>query len=108
MSLERPSIRQIQTLVCARFNVDRLALVGDVRSSWASNPRHAAIWLTRRAAYTFPRIAREFHRDCSTVQSAVKRIDRLMSEKPAEWGALMTLLAAEVGGMGTKLVMPDG
>lgn len=105
----RPRMLAIQATVAGRFQVTLDALCSERRDRKLVDPRHAAMWICRqRANYTFPEIARAFARHHTTVISAVERVDRLIEERPEEWGALMVMLAAEAGGMGSSLVMSDG
>ena len=107
-----PSIREIQALICVRFGVTLAQLRGQRIDRAVSQPRQAAMWLARRVGYSSKMIACEFgDRDHTTVLYAAKHIDRLMTERPVEWGALMAVLAIEAGGHGTPLngamVWPD-
>ncbi len=104
---EQPSLHAIEALICVRFGVSRVQLRSERRDREVTRPRQAAMWLARRAGHSSHTIARHFgDRDPTTAIYAARNIDRLMSERPVEWGMLMTELAAEAGGMGTPLEMP--
>ncbi len=65
------------------------------------------MYLARRAGHQLDTIGRHFgglHH--TTVSYAARHVGRLMRERPVEWGTLMVVLAAEAGGMGSRLVMP--
>lgn len=102
--LARPRMADILVQVAERFGLTPETLRSDRRDARIIAPRHAAIWLCRRANYTLPEIGRVFRRDHTTVLYSVRRVTRLIEERPEEWGALMVMLAAEAGGMGSPLV----
>jgi chromosomal replication initiator protein len=82
-------IRDIQTLVCARFGISHLDLVSDRRGRAEAWPRQAAIWLCRHATpHTLVAIGRAFgNRDHTTVIQAIRRVNERMGADPvlAAW-----------------------
>lgn len=101
-----PTIRAIQAIVCVHFGVTLEQLRAERRDAALSDARQTGMWLARRASHTLSKIGREFRRERMTVWRAADRVDRLMRDRPDEWGERMIRLAAEAGGMNTPLVMP--
>lgn len=58
------------------FGVEPAVILGDARESDASEPRHVAMWVGRQLGGSWPKLAREFERDPSTVRSACARVER--------------------------------
>ncbi|MEH3054364.1 MAG: chromosomal replication initiator protein DnaA [Patulibacter minatonensis] len=73
---ERPTIRRVQDVVCAAFEIDHDTLVGPGRAAAISWPRQIAMYLARtHTEASLPAIARAFNRrDHTTVMHAVSRI----------------------------------
>ncbi|MBJ7471641.1 MAG: chromosomal replication initiator protein DnaA [Solirubrobacteraceae bacterium] len=73
---ERPTIRRVQDLVCAEFQIDHDALIGPSRAAAISWPRQVAMYLARHHTQaSLPTIARAFNRrDHTTVMHAVSRV----------------------------------
>lgn len=79
---ERPTIRRIQDIVCAAFDIDHDTLVGRSRALAVSHPRQLAMYLARHhTEASLPTIARAFGRsDHSTVIHAIKRITEQLEQ----------------------------
>jgi chromosomal replication initiator protein len=74
-----PAISAIQEAVCGQFGVTMAELVSQRRDRRVVVPRMAAMWLCRRASYTFPSIACAFGgRHHTTVISDVRRVDEVL------------------------------
>jgi chromosomal replication initiator protein len=91
---ESPTIRAIQDVIAARFDVSRTDLLSDRRAARLVRARHVAIWLCRRlTTHSLPAIGRQFgDRDHTSVMHALRRIDALMAADPlfdAEMRALL-------------------
>ncbi len=73
---ERPTIRRVQDVVCAEFELDHDTLVGPSRAAAISWPRQVAMYLARHhTEASLPTIARAFNRrDHTTVMHAVARV----------------------------------
>jgi chromosomal replication initiator protein len=73
---ERPTIRRVQDLVCAEFDLDFDTLVGSSRAAAITWPRQIAMYLARQhTEASLPTIARAFNRrDHTTVMHAVSRV----------------------------------
>ncbi len=73
---ERPTIRRVQDLVCAEFDIDHDTLIGPSRAAAISWPRQVAMYLARHHTQaSLPTIARAFNRrDHTTVMHAVTRV----------------------------------
>jgi chromosomal replication initiation ATPase DnaA len=75
----RPEIGVIQALVQFHTGINRRDMISARQGIDVVDARHVAMWLARRASYSFPEIGRGFHRDHSTAMYAVRRIDDLRS-----------------------------
>lgn len=73
---ERPTIRRVQDVVCAEFELDHDTLVGPSRAAAITWPRQIAMYLARQhTESSLPTIARAFNRrDHTTVMHAVARV----------------------------------
>ncbi len=72
-----PSVEAIQVMVCAHFQIGRLDMLSDRRSTDMVLPRHLAIYLCRTLTFrSLNEIARLFRRDHTTVMHAVDHIQR--------------------------------
>lgn len=71
---------KVLVAVAAHHGVTVEELRGQRRWAKLVRPRHIAIWLLRRAGLSFPAIGRVINRDNSTVQYAVRAIEKLREE----------------------------
>jgi hypothetical protein len=79
-----PAISAIQEAVCDHTGVTVAELVSGRRDRRVVVPRMTAMWLARSANYTFSQIGLAFGgRDQTTVNSAVRRIEKMMDEDVA-------------------------
>ncbi len=80
----RPSLKDIETAVCARFNLTPEVLSCKSRKRCIARPRQIAMFLARElTANSYPQIGRFFgNRNHATVILAVRRIDDLIARKP--------------------------
>lgn len=83
--VERPTIRRVQDVVCAAFELDHDTLVGPGRAAAISWPRQIAMYLARtHTEASLPAIARAFNRrDHTTVMHAVSRVTEQIDRDPA-------------------------
>ena len=81
---ERPTIRKVQDVVCASFEIDHDTLVGPGRAAAISWPRQIAMYLARtHTEASLPAIARAFNRrDHTTVMHAVSRVTEQIDRDP--------------------------
>ncbi len=81
---ERPTIRRVQDLVCAEFELDHDTLIGPSRAAAISWPRQVAMYLARHhTEASLPTIARAFNRrDHTTVMHAVARVTEQIDRDP--------------------------
>ncbi|MFT4034052.1 MAG: chromosomal replication initiator protein DnaA [Patulibacter sp.] len=81
---ERPTIRRVQDVVCAAFELDHDTIVGPSRAAAISWPRHVAMYLARtHTEASLPAIARAFNRrDHTTVMNAVSRVTEQIERDP--------------------------
>ncbi len=82
--VERPTIRRVQDLVCAEFEIDHDTLIGPSRAAAISWPRQVAMYLARHHTQaSLPTIARAFNRrDHTTVMHAVTRVTEQIDRDP--------------------------
>lgn len=81
----KPSIRDIEWAVCARFKVESATIRGPQRGNKkVFRPRHVAMFLAREMnGASFPKIGIYFGgRDHTTIISACRRVRFLMAEYP--------------------------
>ncbi|MDO9352945.1 MAG: chromosomal replication initiator protein DnaA [Solirubrobacteraceae bacterium] len=81
---ERPTIRRVQDVVCAEFDLDHETLVGPSRAAAIAWPRQVAMYLARQhTEASLPTIARAFNRrDHTTVMHAVSRVTEQIDRDP--------------------------
>lgn len=94
-----PPIRRIVRQVALHYGVSDVQLLGEERAAHVALARHMAMSLCRQLhGHSFPRIGRMFgRRDHTTVQHAVRRIERLKAADPdlaATWDALAETILA--------------
>lgn len=87
-----PSIKLCVFMVAAASDVSVADIMGDSRLGPIADARHAAMWLSHRVAEpNASEIGRRFHRDHSTVLSAISKADERRETDPA-FEALTTSL----------------
>lgn len=80
----KPSIRDIEWVVCTKFNIRRDVLRGPSRAMLSVRPRQICMALIRElTGASYPKIARHFSgRDHTTALSAVRRVQWLCATNP--------------------------
>ncbi len=82
-----PSMEEILADVCARHELNPIAVRGERRATDLCRARHEAMWLIReQTGFSFPMIGRFFHRDHSTVQAACWRHQQRLYDQPVGIG----------------------
>ena len=94
-----PPVRRIVRQVALHYGLSEVQLLGEERAAHVALARHMAMSLCRHLnGHSFPRIGRVFgRRDHTTVQHAVRRIEKLKAEDPglaATWDALAETIMA--------------
>lgn len=91
---ERPTIRRVQDVVCAAFDLDHDTLIGTSRAAAISWPRQIAMYLARHhTEASLPAIARAFQRrDHTTVMHAVARVTEQIDRDPAVHAQVSALI----------------
>jgi len=80
----RPTIEQIQRVICRHYDVRRNDLIGERRFGPIIRPRHIAIYLAKTLTLrSLPEVGRRFGgRDHTSILSAVRKIERLVAIDP--------------------------
>ena len=93
--VERPTIRRVQDLVCAEFEIDHDTLIGPSRAAAISWPRQVAMYLARHHTQaSLPTIARAFNRrDHTTVMHAVTRVTEQIDRDPTVHDQVSSLVS---------------
>lgn len=74
---------QILAMVCRAHGVHQTRVLGRCRERRLVMARHAAMLIIRETlGWSYPEIARFFHRDHSSVVAAIHKLESLTSEAP--------------------------
>jgi len=78
-----PTIKQIQTAVCARYGLTEAQLLGEQRGRYVAWPRQMAMYLCLSLTYNhLPKIAAAFNRDHTTVMHGRDAMMKRLRENP--------------------------
>jgi chromosomal replication initiator protein len=96
LPVDAVSIDRIKAEVMEFFNIKLLALIGPQKNTANARPRMLAMWLARRlTSLSYPDIGRAFGgRDHSTVISACRKIERLLTTDAALFGHTANIIEA--------------